>query len=99
MVLGTIIGYFVRTAIKLLIRAFTKNPRTAGQRAGMLIGSEIARTTDSGLIDTAGPGGAGGGLIKSGSTILLEEIQWPRSRKKLRSIQRKRNRKRCANNG
>ena len=96
---GAIIGWFIRTVIKLLIRAFSRNPRTAGQRAGMLIGSEIARTTDSGLVDTAGPGGAGRGLINPGSTILLEEVQWPRSRKKLRSIQRKRDRKRCANNG
>lgn len=89
MVIGTVIGWFVRTAIKLLIRAFTKDPRKAGQRAGLLIGSEISRIADSGHIDPGGPGGPGGGLIRLGQTILLEEVlQWPRRRKKLRSVQR-----------
>ena len=89
-VIGSVIGWFVRTAIKLLIRGFTKDPTKAGQRAGLLIGSEIARATDSGQIDTAGPGG-GGRFIGASPIIRLEEIlEFPTGRKKLRNFQRSR---------
>ncbi len=60
----------------------------------MLIGSEIARASDTGQIDTAGPGG-GGRFLGASQIILLEEIlEFPTSGKKLRVYQRGRRYKR-----
>ncbi len=87
-IIGAVIGWFVRTTIKLLIRAFTRDPTKAGQRAGMLIGSEIGRASDTGQIDPGGPGG-GGRFIGASQIIRLEEILYfPTGRKKLFPIKR-----------
>jgi len=91
---GVAVAIFVgrwvaKNILRRVARRALKSPSSVGKNIGPIIGSELGRSDIGRDGQRAGTGL--GGIGQGGTTIFLEEIQRPSSRKEFRGVFFKRN--------